>query len=244
MNNWSFRTDATPWTLAGNEVHVYRLTLNSRGSQTPATYLLSFDERVRADRLKIPSKRHEFILVRSTLRRVISAYLDVRPEAVAFSVSPHGKPELLTPQLELRFNVSHSRGLALIAVGKQNQLGVDIEQHRDKVDYMKVSRRFFSSEERKALGMLPPQQQKVAFFRCWSQKEAIVKANGRGIALGLDKFDVSLHPNATPRLLATRWAADETPPRALFNLDVGPGYSAALAVDSDNPCILTWSIET
>jgi 4'-phosphopantetheinyl transferase len=218
--------------LCVGDVHVFAVHLRLDDALVNARRaLLSPDERERAARRRIAAKAAEFILTRAALRRVIGGYLDVPPEQVRFDLGEHGKPSL-SPEhgRALTFNVTHSHEWALIAVAFNLALGIDVEKMRPKVDYVRLARRFFSPHERGQLDALPDEDQRHAFFRCWARKEAVIKGNGRGIALGLDNFDVTLGPDTPPRLLATRWAPAEAENWQLFELQVAPRYAGALAV--------------
>ena len=248
MNDWPFRGAPSFWPLDAGIVYVYRLVLDAApDTLISRREILSLEEQMRADRFKFESKRAEYTLVRAGLRRVLAAHLHTSPSSLTFDVAEHGKPHLLPPFGAVRFNVSHSHGLALIALAKDLELGVDVEQHRHKVDHVRVAKRFFSHPEQAALEHLTASQRADGFFRCWARKEAVIKANGRGIALGLDKFDVSLHPAEPARLIATRWEPSEATRWALHGLAVGPGYSAALAIErriGQRPTrIEQWSID-
>ena len=249
MTKWPLRRAPGPWHLAPETVYLYRLRLQASEETISRRFsTLSTDEQARAERFKVVSKRAEFVTVRSALRRVLAAHLSHEPDTLVFDTAPHGKPYLREPHAQLKFNVSHSHGLALLAVALELELGIDVEQHRAKVDHIRVARRFFSCPERTALQNLPSHDQSAGFFRCWARKEAVIKANGRGIALGLEKFDVSLHPTEPARLLATRWDPPEAQRWSLHGLDPGPGYSGAVAVarpaGGRDVRFEQWSIET
>ncbi len=226
-------------------VDVYRIALVADAATVRAREaMLDAAELARAGRRPTAAKRAAFVLARAALRRVLSAYLGMAPQSIEFSIGEHGKPALAGGAgTGLRFNLSHSHELALIAVARDVELGVDIEYMRELVDMPRLARRSFSAHEVGVLEALPPAQRHAAFFRCWSRKEAVIKANGRGISLGLGAFDVTLAPDEAPRLLATRWAPDEAADWQLYPLDPHPDYAAALAAGVAGLAIRTWSIE-
>jgi 4'-phosphopantetheinyl transferase len=220
--------------LAAGEVRVWRVELDA---EVPAVadYLgdLSADERERAGRFHFERDRCRFVIARGVLRRLLAEALGRAPREVAFRYGRHGKPELAAGQTaaRLRFNLAHSDGLALVALAWGREVGVDVERIRPGVDGDTIARRFFSPHEVAALRALPAAVRAQAFFRCWTCKEAYVKALGRGLALGLDRFDVSLDPAAPAALLAHR-GAPEAPSRwTLVDVAAAPGYAAALAVE-------------
>lgn len=186
---------------------------------------LSPEERARANRFHFSLHRDQFVIARGVLRYLLSHYIDIQAPLIRFAEGAHGKPELLEKP-RYRFNVSHSGGLAMYAVCDLHEVGIDIEQHREMDDLEGIASRYFAPEEVQALEQFPAEQRAAAFFRCWSRKEAIVKAIGTGLSLPLDSFCVSVENRADPqvqgRLPAGTWT--------LFDVTPRPGYSAALAV--------------
>ncbi len=156
-----------------------------------ASVLLSADERERAARFHFPADRDRFILARAGLRRILAGYHDVAPAAIAFEYSSYGKPSLRKPQSEIQFNTSHAADKALVACSRGMEIGVDIEDISRKLEPEDLARRFFSPQESEKLDALPADLRHLAFLRCWTCKEAYVKAVGKGLSLGLDQFDVS-----------------------------------------------------
>jgi 4'-phosphopantetheinyl transferase len=216
------------------EVGVWRVELDA---EVPALagYLgdLAPDERERAGRFHFERDRCRFVIARGVLRRLLAEALGSAPGEVAFRYGRHGKPELAGGQAasRLRFNVAHSDGLALFALAWGRGVGIDVERVRSGIDGEGIARRFFSAHEVAALHALPAAVREQAFFRCWTCKEAYVKALGQGLSLGLDRFDVSLDPAAPVALLAHR-GAPEAPSRwMLVDVAAAPGYAAALAVE-------------
>ncbi len=190
--------------------------------------LLSSEERERAARYRAGKPRDNFILTRGTLRSLVATCVGAKPQELSFRYSEYGKP-LLDGSFDLRFNVSHTDGLALIALGKTREIGVDVEKITAAPDFKKLAARFFSARERDSLEQLSGEELPTAFFRCWTRKEAYVKARGEGLSLPLHQFDVSVAPSETQALLATRPDPAEASRWALQDLPVSNGYVAALA---------------
>ena len=116
---------------------------------------------------------------------------------------PHGKPALRRPanHADLRFNLSHSKGLVLYAVANGREVGVDVEQIRRVADFERITEQYFSLAERTELGTLRPERKLDGFFGLWTLKEAYVKARGQGLAVPLHDFSVSLQPDASGNFL-------------------------------------------
>lgn len=223
-------------TLGEREAHVWKFPLD-----LPAPALakweryLSDDECRRADRFRTPALRRRFVAGRGGLRAVLSAYLGCAPERVEFVYGRHGKPALAQGLIAgpFEFNLSHSGELALCAVSSVGVVGVDIETIRPmEANGQNLIGRFFSARERDEFFALPDPERLAAFFRGWTRKEAFLKATGTGLSTVLDSFDVPLDPAAPPAVL--RVADDPGAPArwSLFDLDPGPGYAAALAVET------------
>jgi 4'-phosphopantetheinyl transferase len=160
--------------------------------------LLSDDEKARADRFVTPALRGRFTIGRSVLRTLLGRYLDRDPAEIEFAYSARGKPSVNG----INFNLSHSGGLAVYAFGHGCEIGIDIETIRASDDLLDVARRFFAANEYAELATLDPSEQTDAFFRCWTRKEAFLKATGEGIAAALDRFEVTLRADDPPAL---RW---------------------------------------
>jgi 4'-phosphopantetheinyl transferase len=214
------------------EVQVWRIPLDL----DPETLAVLSDlldplERARAGRFRFERDRRRFIAARGRLRQVLSRYSGGRPEALRFRYGPHGKPELEPEDRSdsLRFNLSHAHELALLAVARGRDVGVDLEWSGREVEALELAERFFSRAEARALWRLPEPRRAAAFFRCWTRKEAYIKARGEGLSLPLDAFDVSLARGHQSALLATRGDPEEAARWRIRDLPAGPGYVAAVA---------------
>jgi 4'-phosphopantetheinyl transferase len=191
--------------------------------------VLSPDERERAERYRFDQHRNEFILTRAVLRMVLASYTAQSPENLSFDYSAQGKPALSNGPPDLRFNVSHTEGLAVLALVREREIGVDAEKIRPQPDAQKLAKRFFSLLEQRFLERLSGDELQRAFFRCWTRKEAYIKAKGEGLSIPLHAFDVSLEDDQPAALVGTRPDPTEAGRWTLYNLSVGQGYSAALA---------------
>lgn len=215
--------------LETGTVHVWRISLDQPfESDQHFRRMLEPDEINRASRFHFEKHRNHFIVARGFLRSVVARYLEMRPEALRFSYGAYGKPALASEHL-LRFNLSHSHEVALLAVTLDAELGVDVEHIRADFASEEIARRFFSRAEVEVFNALPQEEQVAAFFRCWTRKEAYIKAIGKGLSQALDAFDVTLAPDAAPALL--RASDDDASRWLLRNVDVGEGYAGALAVE-------------
>jgi 4'-phosphopantetheinyl transferase len=221
-----------PPPLTADKVHVWRIALEVGDPLlSRLREILADDERQRADRFYFEKDRRHFTAARGVMRILLAGYLACRPEEVRFTYTNYGKPRL-ADESNLRFNLTHSHGLALLAVTRGREIGVDVERLRYmEGDGEPLAQRFFSPREVAVLRSLPPQLRREAFFHCWTRKEAYIKANGKGLSLPLDQFDVSLHPDEPAALLATQHDPQEAQRWSLRSLLPGEGYVATVAVE-------------
>jgi 4'-phosphopantetheinyl transferase len=161
---------------------------------------------------------------------------------VVFCYGAHGKPALAgdTGADAIRFNAAHSLGVALYAVTRGREVGIDLEHIRFDLAVMEIAERFFSRREVATLRTLPTEAQRQAFFRCWTRKEAYIKARGEGLSLPLDQFDVSLTPAEPAAVLGTQRDPSETARWSLQELPLAPDYVAALAVEGHGWRLACW----
>ncbi len=190
--------------------------------------LLSEDKRERAAKFRFEKDRSHFIIARGTLRQILGQYLSENPASLTFNYSKNGKPFL--PKNTLQFNLSHAGGIALIALTKNYEIGIDIEVVNPKVEVEKIAQHFFAKGEIDRLMSLPEAQRHEAFFNCWTRKEAFIKATGDGLSFPLDQFEVTLKPNEKAELLATHFDEKEREKWSLFDIDIDEDFKAALAV--------------
>ena len=227
--------------LPHHEVHVWRARLDLPRALPGFLATLAPDEQGRAARFHFQKDRDHFIAARGLLRAILSRYLTRRPDELSFSYSAHGKPSLASEHgSDVRFNVSHSHGVALFAFARGRDLGVDLEWVRADVAEEQIAERFFSACEVAALRALAAVEQAAAFFNCWTRKEAYIKARGEGLSLPLDQFDVSLAPGEPAALLCTRVMEDEVSRWSMIELAPGAGFKAALVAEGRDWRLRCW----
>jgi 4'-phosphopantetheinyl transferase len=233
-----------PIELRDDEVHLFRVDLEAiRAEESRWQKFLSPDESTRATRFRFPADRQRFAASRALLRIILAGYLATDPERLLFSYSKKDKPSLGPDHAGscITFNISHSAGIALFAFTRRREIGVDVEQVRRDFDVEAIARRFFSAQEREQLENLPNHERFEAFFRCWTRKEAYIKATGDGLSLPLHQFDVSIARGDTDALLSTRPDNSEAALWSLREIPAGPGYMAALCVRGRSWHLKDWS---
>jgi len=231
--------------LPPDEVHVWRASLDLPwpGIQSLIA-VLSNDEHARAERFRSPHDCRRSIASRGLLRLLLARYLAADPSRIGFRYNREGKPGLADEAFArgLRFNVSHSQGLALFAFSRGRELGVDLERMDAAVSSERIPEHFFSLRECARLRALPVEQQPEAFFACWTRKEAYIKAKGKGLAIRLDQFDVSLVPGEPAALLETAEGSREALRWSLHDLSPAPGYAGALAIEGRGSKLHGWQL--
>lgn len=219
--------------LRENEVHLWRAFISILKPQLPKLQeILSDEEKEKATRFYFEKDRVRFSLGRGILRSLLGLYLRHDPMKTRFEQNPYGKPSLKDPISPLRFNLSHSGDLILLAFAIHHELGVDVERIREKVEDEKIAERYFSEEEKKILLGLSPDEKKEAFYTFWALKEAVLKAKGRGIAMGLDSFSVVWKPEREKAFLKIKDDPQEGERFTLLKFSPLPEYRGALAVEN------------
>lgn len=236
--------------IAPGDVHVWRIELDVPGDEAAAlsALVLSPDERARTARFRRPVDGARFGVARARLRQVLAQYVGCAPADITFEIDGWGKPHLATgigraiggSDADLAFNLSHSGGLALVAVARGGNVGVDVETGRGHNDLAAIAARYFSPPERAFLGGLHGDAWRDAFFTLWTAKEAYTKAIGAGLSAGFTRFDVVV--GADDSLTLGGVAGDRPPsaPWSLRRLAPGPGYHGALAVDRADVALACW----
>jgi 4'-phosphopantetheinyl transferase len=228
---WTVRRDDVECELGVDRVHVWRVHLDrTERDRAALSEVLSPDERARAARFRFPVDQARFAVARGALRLILARYAGVAAESLRFRTNEYGKPAL-GGGTDLRFNISHSHALGLVAVACGREVGVDVERVRADVETLQIAGHYFSPNEVAALTALPSELAVRGFYTCWTRKEAYIKAIGKGLSQALDSFDVSLEPGSPAALLACRDDPTEVDRWSMQALHPGPGYVGALAVD-------------
>ena len=202
----------------------------------PLEATLSPEEKARADRFHFVNDRNRFVVARGLLRELLAGYLHQVPADLEFSYGKYGKPYLSGRNASsgLCFNLSHSSGLAVYAIARGRNLGVDVERLRPEFTGEDIARRYFSVREVVNLGTVRQEAIIEGFFHCWTRKEAYLKASGMGLQIPLDSFAVNLSPGEPAQFLSgvePRWH--------LTAFDPAEGYVAAVVYDGA-PCSINY----
>jgi len=208
-------------------VHVWAVQLDDASVDIDGgRELLSPDERERAARFHFEQHQRRYLIAHIALHEILSRYLSVGPAQIFFEFGGNGKPKL-PPVLALagvEFNLSHSNEMALIAFNRVGEIGVDIEYVKPDFKFHDIAERFFTEREVAALRGLPADLQPQAFFKCWTSKEAFLKAKGTGLSGKLDEVEITLGAPDQVRIAA------DVPGWTLSELEAVEAYECALVV--------------
>jgi 4'-phosphopantetheinyl transferase len=226
----------TTWSIENKEVHVWQAYVDVETLREVENLgSLCAEEQTRADRFRFAKDRDLYLVGRSMMRAVVGGYLGRQPHEIRFTHSPYGKPGLPADfGTDLRFNLSHSHKLALLAVTRGNEIGVDIEFMRASAMEGNIADTVFSSQELVTFNSLSPELKQRGFFNGWTRKEAFIKAKGQGLSMALDQFDVSLDPSQSARLVSIRPDATELDRWSLRDLELSDGYVGAIVVGTQD----------
>jgi len=233
-------------TLSRDEVHVWRTHLDLPVSRIRSLQgTLAADELSRAARFHFPRDREHFIVARGLLRAILSLYLRTEPSQLRFHYGSYGKPALdtVSGQDTLSFNLSHSGGLVLYAITLGRKIGIDLERIREDFEFEQLAERFFSPLENTALRTLTSKLKQKAFFSYWTRKEAYLKARGEGLSIPSDRFDIPLAADEPSALLQIRGDPQEVSGWILQDLNPGPEYVAAVAVEGCDWRLNCWDYQ-
>jgi 4'-phosphopantetheinyl transferase len=225
--------------LRSEQVHVWRASLDYEPSfLRNFESMLSGDEIGRAARFHFSRDRDHFVAGRGILRKLLGAYLDKPPASLKFNYGPKDKPALPAGDLSapVKFNLSHSHGLAVYAFTLGREVGIDVEMIRPEFAGDEIAERYFSPREIAELRALPQDLRPEGFFNCWTRKEAYVKARGEGLQIPLESFDVSLTPGEPPKLASadsSRWS--------LRSIEPAPRYVAAVVAEGNDWQLWKWA---
>jgi 4'-phosphopantetheinyl transferase len=194
------------------------------------------DEREHAafDRYRFARHKHLHLVAHALVRRTLSLYADGEPAAWRFAIAPGGKPELAGPTpLPLRFNLSHTKGVAAVGVTAMGRIGVDVEVGKAPGTMIALGRRFFAPLEVAAMERRSEAEAAALALELWTLKEAFMKAVGLGMALSPRRFAFDVEADGPRRLLSTGLDGESPESWSFATIDAGiAGARAAVAVET------------
>lgn len=225
-----------PIDILHNHIHVWKGSLQlSKEDKSKLSEFLTENEMLRGKRLFRSGDRDRSRIARGLLRLIMARYLNITPASLIFVYNKNGKPALAdSHRSDIQFNLSHKHDRLLIAVCRVSRIGVDLEKVNPGSNHLRISKRFFSDQENADLISLPEEQQRDAFFTCWTRKEAYIKAKGLSVPTALKGFSVSLKPDDPPLLVGDTSDPEAIIHWSLFDVETADGYRGAVAVEGQN----------
>jgi len=183
-------------TQLSHEAHVWAVrpeSIQNRTTLDVCMDLLSDREREQCRRFRFPDDGHHYLVSHALVRNVLSKYADISPRDWVFSQAEHGRPEVANPGLPpIRFNLSHTKGLAACIVTLSHDCGIDVEKICDRHNPAGVAKRMFAKDEYEHMQRLSGHEQLEYFFTRWTLREAYVKARGIGISFPTHKLNFTI----------------------------------------------------
>jgi len=240
---WSLPVE--PMRLDPRHVHLWAAVLEEFVDEVSKFRdLLSSVEQTAAQKFRFDKDRNRYVIRHGVLRLIMSRYLRQPPSEIEFHLGAYGKPELRgngagTP---LFFNTSHSADVAVFAIASACPIGVDVESTREIPEIEVIARRFFLSGETRTLMDLPAESRVQAFYACWTRKEALLKATGKGITEDLEKVEVTLAPQDEPRVVSISGEPGAHEQWRLQPFSPALGYVGCLAYRNSVLALNSWRV--
>lgn len=214
---------------------VWRIELNNSDLATKLWSLLNDSEQHRAARFRSQELQRRYIIAHGALRLILADVCQCSLKNLEFVYNQWGKPALANSNSPV-FNLSHAQDLALLAIAANGELGIDVEMLRLSpiIERRDLVKRFFNLTEYHVLNQLNDQAFIAAFFRCWTLKEAYIKAKGLGLSLPLNRFSIECHPESKPILISSEDYPEDVANYHFWELNVPQGYWGSLAYYGSN----------
>lgn len=206
--------------------------------------LLLEDERRREEQFATDSLRKRFAISRGVLRRLLQFYLSKPNGDIEFLYGKQGKPSLADKSIDLEFNLSHSQDLIIYGFVREFPIGVDIEYINPNIFYHTLENSVLSVAERSRFGQLDQGQKIQAFYRAWTRKEALLKADGVGLSKPLEDVEVTFTDFEEVQVISIDGDVNQAASWSLHTIECLSGYCGAVAAKtpSNNMKILYHSL--
>lgn len=207
---------------------------NSQPNEVTSILLsyLTDEEKEHASSYFTQELTNSYICSRGGLRFLLSQYINTPLNKVVLKYTEHKKPFI--ENSEIKFNVSHSGEYVIYAVIKNANalIGIDIEQLKKLDDLDEIAKHHFTDAEYKSIqDQARPEDKLISFYRCWTRKEAAIKAIGTGLYFPLDNIEVTCSPCVLPEILKFVGFADPEKTWCLKEIIIDHNYIASLAID-------------
>jgi 4'-phosphopantetheinyl transferase len=217
--------------LCEDEIHIYRSTLEKPPAEVKQLEkILSPDEIEKAYKFKFETDRNNYIVGRAFLRNILNKYLEIDASKINFSYAEKGKPFI--KDSIVKFNLAHSKSYVVYAFTLEKEVGIDLEYLKEMPDAREIAKGFFSKDETHELDKVSEKNLELAFFNCWTRKEAFIKAVGEGLSYPLADFTVTLIPGDEPEIIWIKKNPEEINDWSMINIEVKENYISSLAIKS------------
>ena len=208
--------------------------------------LMDARESERWQRFRVPKPRLIHLVARALLRTTLSRYADADPAHWHFETNEYGRPYITAPKIDrdLRFNLSHTDGLVVLAVTEGCEIGIDVESLDRQLDTAEIAPTVFEASELSTFRCAPDHQRRDLFFAFWTLKEAYIKARGMGLSLPLDGFAFDI-AQAHPRITFNHRCPDDASRWQFRRFSATPDHVLAVAVEAPESSIdisLIWTV--
>ncbi|WP_052143796.1 4'-phosphopantetheinyl transferase family protein [Wocania ichthyoenteri] len=219
--------------LTSNLAHLWQVNFSQQLNNISFFLsLLSVSEKEKASRFRFKKDENQFIISRGVLRILSAQYLNICAKKIVFEYGEYGKPEF-DFNSNLKFNISHSGDMAVLAFVLNYDIGADIEKIKDNFDVLDIASNYFSKAEIDTLKKLPKEKHVNSFYRCWTRKESFIKAKSLGLTFPLDSFSVCINSGKKTELLETKWDEAEKNTWKLFTFSPHQNYIGAVSIKGD-----------
>lgn len=220
-----------------SELHLWRIPLEEAAEAVDVLHKqLSEQEQLRTAKFFREQQATQFVICHAALRDILARYLDVDPREIQYESNDYGKPCLLSGTAgDLRFNLTHSSPLAVVAVSRGADVGVDIEKVREIRSFASMLQRCLSDSERKDLCNLQEDERHRHFLRFWTHKEAYLKTVGVGLRQPLDRVTLDLMAPDARKVVNHFKLFPATPAVRLMELVPCEGFVGAVGSTHDEP---------
>jgi 4'-phosphopantetheinyl transferase len=204
----TFLQDQTDYTLKSDRIYIWLIDATKYISVLSQSFhILNNDEKKRHQLFFFQKEKDVFLCAHVGLRIILSRFLKCDPDEIIYEYNEYKKPSINNNHLH--FNISHSKNMIAIAITNDVPVGIDIECKSLKVATDDISHRFFSALEYRSYKKVPKSQKINSFYKIWTQKEAYIKAVGKGLYLDLQNFDVEANPKKESKILSINKDSDQ-----------------------------------
>jgi 4'-phosphopantetheinyl transferase len=176
--------------LNPGEVHIWSAIINESYHKILANAYLSEKEKKKGESFEYDIDAYLYLVKHNLLRIILGRYLKCDPTDICFKNNTYGKPSIAYPHTSIQFNISTSSNRFVAAFCLHHKIGVDIELIRHIENINQLTTNYYTINEAAWIYSHPESMLEKLFFSIWTQKEAIVKAIGKGLSLEFNTFDI------------------------------------------------------